>query len=880
MRFMSLLFIVLMPYLVIAQLPPQPLEQGAIGLGLLLRKLDNYYTVLYVTAHPDDEDNGLLVEQCRVQGIRAALLTLTRGAGGQNQIGDEQDIALSVLRTEELASMHRLDGAEQYFGRAVDFGYSFSVDETFEKWGREEILRDIVYHIRRLRPDIILCMSPRGGGGGQHHQASGVFSQEAFRLAADPNAFPDQIEKGLQPWQAKKLLSRAFRMSRSQIDPERLVEAPIGIFDPLLNHTAEQFGRIARSFHICQDMNRVSPLPGRAYSRYYLEDTTLPKTVLNENLFSGISASLFDYLSGDEQKVFPSFQTDLAQYRDLVAAARKTFSIDQPWNTIVPLHQCMPHLLSMIESVQSSNLSAKTKQDVLVRLAFQAQTLQQALILAHGIVFDAEANQGEVTPGGRLKVSLHAYNASPLALNEIQLSLHTPDGWQAEVNMKTPSQMEAYQETETVYDVTVPQNASHRSVYWQYHPTASRYEWIDDTSGGLPFSQPPLQAELSIVYAGNKVSVTKPVVFRYENPWGVGSKEKEVSVLPNLSLTITPNILVFSTENGNQSKTVSVQVQCHQDRPIEAEISLQTPDGWSVEPSSIPVKLNPSEKNTAVSFQVTAGNTAGTYQLAALAKSNGKIFNENVQTIDYQHIQKRYYITPSTVQALVMPIQTVSSHIGYIMGSGDQVPQALEQLGCRVTLLDEQAVTNGNLQEYDTIILGVRAYLNRSDLRKHNARLLEYVHQGGTVIAQYNKDEFNDAQWGPYPAQNTGSRITDENAPIQILQPQHPLFHFPNTVTDQDWQGWVQERGIYFLGRRSSEYVDLLASEDPLPNNAGEKTGILVEARYGKGKWLYCALGLFRQLPAGVPGAYKLLANLAGYSQFDKKDNNQKDINQ
>lgn len=850
-----------------AQLPPQSLDHGATGLELQLRKLDNYHTVLHITAHPDDEDNGLLVELSRGMGVRTALMTLTRGAGGQNQIGDEQGIALSILRTEELTSMHRIDGAEQYFGRAVDFGYSFSVDETFEKWGGDEILRDIVYLIRKLKPDVIVCLAPRGGGGGQHHQASGVFSTQAFRMAADPKVFPDQIEKGLQPWQAKKLMSRAFRMSRSQIDPTKLIEVSTGKIDSLFGKTAYQMGREARSFHICQDMNRVPPLPGNTYSRFVLEDTVLPKDVLNENIFSGIEETLFDYLSEDEKQNNPIIKKQLIAYSDAVKSLKMNRNRTDMDGMIDPLHQCFSILQKTAATVENSGLSESGKQVLLVRLAYQREALQQAIVIAHEIEFHPIANVGEVTPGSRFKVSLHAYSSSMNHLNDPQLKLHMPDGWESSVNLQTEGELNPLQETEIVYDVTVPDDAHYRSVYWQYHPTASRYKWMKKDAGALPYAPPPLEAELSFRYNGNFISVKKPVLFRYVNPWGVGYKEKEVSVLPNLSLSINPEILVFTSGNSHQSKTVSVQVQSHQSGPVEADISLQAPDGWTVNPLSIPVQLNEAERNTTVIFEVEPGTKQGKFELQAVAISNGITFDEHVQTIEYQHTEKRFYITPSTVNVLVLPIQTEPVQVGYIMGSGDQVPQALEQLGCQVTMLDETEVTSGDLNQYNMIMLGVRAYLTRQDLRKHNARLLAYVHQGGTVFVQYNKYEFNDAQWGPYPVLVGRDRVTDENAPVRILHPNHPLFRFPNVIDESVWDDWVQERGIYFLGRRSDEYVDLLASQDPFPNNAGEKQGILVEAKYGEGKWLYSGLALFRQLPAGVPGSYTLLANIVGYSQ-------------
>ncbi len=854
--------------LTFAQLPPRPLEEGPTGLGLLLRKLGNFHTMLHITAHPDDEDNALLVKLNRGDGARTALLSLTRGAGGQNQIGDEQGIALSILRTEELASMHRIDGAEQYFARAVDFGYSFSREETFEQWGREEILHDVVYFIRKLRPDVILCLPPRGAGGGQHHQASGILSLEAFHAAADANRFPQQIENGLHSWQPKKIYSRVFRWRRQPDGQEhKVIKVPTGIFDPLLGKTPYQYGREARRFHICQDMNRVSPLPGREYTDLYLEDTVLERPMPEARMFDGIPSSLFGYLLEREKEEHPSFKQLCDTYIQLVREAQSSFSIQNFWETIDPLHNCLSQVHTMIAYVNSSNLMLATQQTLLERLRYQQKTIEQALVLAHGIQLQAGANRSEVTPNSKFKVSLHAYNACPYPIKDIQFTLEVPEGWQAEINTQTETAFEPYHEVERVYDVTVPAGAVHRSVYWDYHSTASRYEWDQDALFGEPFVSPFLKAKCKFTYAGNDIAFSKPVVYRYENPWGVGEKAKEVSVLPDITLTVNPKVLVFADGSETEEKTVSVTVQSHRSDAFDAKVYLEVPDGWTVEPEMREVPFTAAERVQAVEFRIIPQDNYGTYSMNAIAEYKGNRYAESVRTIAYQHIQKRYHFTPSSAEVLVLPVETVDAHIGYVMGAGDHVPDALEQIGCRVTLLNESDVANENLDQYDLIMLGVRAYLTRNDLRKHNARILEYAHNGGTVIVQYNKYEFNDADWGPYPVQVSRNRVTDESAPVNILKPDHPLFNDPNKITRDDWNGWVQERGIYFLGNRDEKYVDLISSEDPFEYNPGEKKGILVETKYGKGRWLYCGLALFRQLPAGVPGAYKLLANLVGLSK-------------
>ena len=340
--------------------------------------------------------------------------------------------------------------------------------------------------------------------------------------------------------------------------------------------------------------------------------------------------------------------------------------------------------------------------------------------------------------------------------------------------------------------------------------------------------------------------------------------EMRLTPVSAISLMLSPRNVVFPLRSANRSRTVSVDVLHKGREPAQGALRLEVPGGWNVSPSEAPLSFQRENEAATVKFELTPPSTVapGTYEVGAVASFDGREYREGYETIAYHHVETRYLFHPARAKVQALEIEVAPVTVGYIMGGGDDVPEAIRLLGAEVEMLDEQELAEGDLSRFDLIMTGIRAYLTRDDLRAYNWRLLEYVENGGTMVVQYNKFEFNDAQWGPYPALVSRDRITVEEAPIRILEPDHPLFNYPNEITENDWSGWVQERGLYFLGDKDGRYVDLVASEDPWEYNAGEKRGALVEARYGDGRWLYVGLGFFRQLPEGVADAYKVFANL------------------
>ncbi len=870
--FLALFLTVLsVPAPVRAQLEPLPMDEGAAGLALAIRQLGAGASYMEVTAHPDDENNGLLVMLNRGRGLQTSLLTVTRGDGGQNMIGPEILESLGLLRSAELMAMHRYDGANQYFTRAYEFGYSFSVEETLEKWGKEAILADVVKIIRTVRPDVVTHLPTTGEGGGQHHQTSGRLAREAFDAAADPNRFPEQIRDGLRPWQPLKMYER-FRgmgMGRGAPSTEPLpagvVRMDTGVYDPVLGRTYAQLGAVARSMHRCQSMTQLRQMPGEANSQWYLENSAIEPVAGETDLFDGIEMGLDRYRAfvvGQEAQA-GFFLEGLETLKGHVAQVEQTFSALEPWKTLPALRAGLSTVRSLRADIAASSLSDDAKYDLEHRLALKEEQFSNAVALAHGIAFEPLAESGEVVPGGTFTVDLLVANQSPEPFDVTSVEVMTPNGWTVRSSGGAASgTLGAGGSLSTAVEVRLADNAEYSRPYWVRNHSVDRFDILDEDLLGQPFSPAAVNARVTLRSGGVDVVLEEPVQYRYEGAWVGTEKQQRVTVLPALSVNVSPQVMVYPI--GAESREISVDVVYKGTGAAQGTLRLDVPTGWTVSPREAPLNFDRKGEAAVVQFDVAApaGVEASRYSVQAVAAMGGREYREGYETIDYHHIEKRYIFRPSEATVEAIDIKVAPVTVGYVMGVGDGVAEAIQQLGVDVTMLDEDALAEGDLSRFDIIFTGVRAYLNREDLRAYNARLLEYTEQGGTVIVQYNKFEFNDAQWGPYPIQVSSNRVTVEEAPMRILDPAHPVFNFPNKVTEDDWDDWIQERGTYFIGEKDERYVDLLASEDPWEYNAGEKRGIFVEARHGEGRWIYTGLGFYRQLPEGVLDAYKFFANV------------------
>jgi LmbE family N-acetylglucosaminyl deacetylase len=930
-----------------AQMRVVPLDddQGHVALGLALRRLANTGIFMHATAHPDDEDNALMVMLNRGLGFRTALVTATRGNGGQNEIGPEIFEALGVLRTEELAAMHRFDGAEQYFTRAVDFGFSFSIDETFEKWGRDEITADFVRLIRMVRPDVVLGLRPDGDGGGQHHQASAVIARDAFKAAGDPTKYPEQIQGSLRPWQPKKFYFRGGfgGPTERSASTGALLSVNMAAYDPLLGRTYAEIGTEARSMHKCQGMAQLLSLPGPAPSTFELVESTLPGGTgrAEQALFDGIDYSI----AGLVRFAGPKPPRELTQGLNAIAAtvqnAQKAFQGTGDAATVTPLLTGLRAVRQLRAQIRQMPIDELGRFDIEFRLRQKEREFQQAIVLANSVQVEALADDGVVTPGQDLRVSLMVANrgTADVTVKQVKFDGFTGDGSCALTAVTQPagfmfgrgrapvpppgppvSTLKKDQVGRCDPTFAIAADEKPTEPYWHREGEAGRYTFDPDAPFGQPYRYSPYYVQVTLGFGPEteEVFYGQPVLYRYEGNVFSGEKRAELLVVPALSVEVSPEVAIVpvsavmpppppaptrTTGRGrgaqpargapppaagrgapagrgrgatpaapavtpapeDDQREVRVTVVNDTKGAAEASVKLALPQGWTSTPAQQTVAFTREDEARTVRFSVkpTTGVAAGEYKIAATATLADQSYDRGFQVIEYPHIRRQHIYAPAEATVKLIDVKiTPNLTVGYVMGVGDEVPAAVTQLGAKLEMISPEDLAWGNLGRFNVIVTGVRAYERRADLRANNGRLLDFVRDGGTLIVQYNKFEFNEAQYAPHPAKVTSDRISDENAPVTVINPSDPLFNTPNKIADAAWQGWVQERGLYFLAPDDSRYREHLSIADPFPNNPGEKTGALVSTQYGKGRWVYVGLGLWRELPAGVPGAYQLLANL------------------
>ncbi len=874
-----------------AQPGPVAGQAGQVGLGLVLRQLGNVGVFLQAVGHPDDENSALLAMLGHGQGYRTAVLAATRGTGGQNEIGPELFEALSVLRTAELAAVHRYDGSEQYFARAIDFGYSFSVEETFRKWGRQETLADYVRMIRTIRPDVIVTMSPDGEQGGAHHQAQARITGEAFRLAADPSSFPEQVKEGLRPWQTRKLYYQGGFGGRGGAPPppsggaQGQVRVASDVYDPLLGQTYAEIGSQARSNHKCQGMAQLLSLPGGGMGgSYRLGDTILTGGAgrSDQALFDGIDTSLAGLAGFAGASAPDALKSGLAAIAAQVDNAQKAFKSQGPDAAREPIVAGLGALRALRARLGALNLGDGARFEIDSRLKLKEEQFQRAAVLAQGIRIDVLTDDGVVFAGQPVRVQTIVANRGPADISVKAISLSGFDG-DASCAAAVVGAGAVMPRCDAA--VKIPANARLTTPYWRPLPDAARYEFEPDAPFGLPFRPTPFVAAIALTVGGVDVTVRQPVEYRYEGNIFSGEKRMELLVVPRFAVSVTPEIAIVPSapsaaavaKGGKPTlaeRELRVVVVNGNKRAATGEVSLALPAGWTARPSAAPVNFAGEDAAETVRFTVkpAAGAKPGHYEVKAVVRDGAESFDQGYQVIEYPHTRRHHLILPARAAIKLIDVKVAPNlKVGYVMGVGDQVPPAVAQLGAEVDLLDADALSWGNLGQYDAIVTGVRAYERRADLRANNKRLIAYAESGGTLIVQYNKTEFNEAQYGPYPARVSSSRVTDETAPVEVLVPASPIFTFPNALGAATWKDWVQERGLYFLGEKAANYVDLVQLQDPFPANGGMKRGALVEAKVGKGRWIYVGLGLWRQLPAGTDGAYQLLANLISVGRAPQK---------
>ena len=797
---------------------------GTPAIEQALHKLTVLGSVLMIGAHPDDENTAILAYYARGRHMRTAYLSLTRGEGGQNLIGPEQGDLLGLIRSHELLEARQIDGAHQFFTRAIDFGYSKTAQETLDKWGRERILSDVVWVIRRFQPDVVILRfsgTPRDGHG--QHQASAILGKEAFFAAADPKRFPEQLQF-VQPWKPKRLLFNAFSFTREQRKEAAAVPGRIvvdtGAYNPVLGLSYDQLAGMSRSMHRSQGMG-VSQRPGPS-KNFLIPVAGEPPS---KDAFDGIDTS-WTRVSGG------------AEVGRILDEAARTFDPEHPERTIPLLLKAHP----LIAALEGPWASEKLKE------------LDEAIALCAGLWLDADAEDWAVLPGGAVEVHYTALNRSafPMTLESVTL-----EGMGGKRRSDTqPAALDFNQPVAAVLECAVPADQPYSQPYWLREPKhGDTYTIPDQRLIGLPDNPPLLNLDFRIEAGGVTFHLVRPVRHRYVDRVQ-GEHTRALVVVPPVALDLPQDMVLFP--NGSARK---VDIEVHANAPkVAGEVHLALDRGFSAQPASRAFAQAEAGQQQPLTFDIApAPGPDPPALLHAVAHVGNRDIGVGMLVISHPPLPPLTVFPPAVVKLVRADVRVTAHKVGYVMGAGDEMPDAIRQLGCQVTLLTASDLEQRDLSEFDVIVTGVRAYNTRADLRANLPRLLDYVRNGGTLIDQYNVTDRNLVPMGPYPFTISHERVSVEEAPVTYPNPGNPLLHSPNEITAKDFDGWVQERGLYFASKWDPRYQTVLASHDP-----GEEplAGGMLYTRYGKGVYIYSAYSWFRELPAGVAGAYRMFANL------------------
>ncbi len=909
--------IVLVVLVFVRPAPAQRMFPGEIELRQALEKLNTLGSVLMVGAHPDDDREVVLAYLSRGRHVRAAYLSLTRGEGGQNLIGPEQGDELGIIRTQELLASRKIEGTEQYFTRAIDFGFSKTADESLQKWQRDKVLGDVVWNIRRFRPDVIIDVftgTPRDGHG--HHQVSGILGKEAFAAAADPTKFPEQLQYA-QAWQAKRLMQSPLGIQQAADqkgagEKEERMEIDVGQYSPELGYSYGEIGAVSRSTNRSQGQGTAER--------------------------KGSQKQAFITVAGDKatKDVFDGI--DITWNR-IPGGAPVGALLTQTIDAFVPAHpEAMLPALAQARGMIAA-LADSTKDPLAIR---KLQECDEAMALASGLSVSAQAASGTVTPGATLRVNVTAIRRNPAPVTLTGVKLTGMEGAPS-LNLE-PVVLADNLPSNYTLNVKVPVDQPYTQPYWLAEPKdGNLYSVKDQRLIGLAENPPALEAHFTAKIAGVEISLTRPVENRYTDQV-YGDLIRPLAVEPPVAVDFAERALVFADTNPRK---IEVPIRSNAGKP-SGEARLEVPAGWKVEPAVQHFELSGTGEQTTVKFELTppAANAKG--EIRAVAMVGGHNVSVGTEVISYSHFPAQTLFPAARASLVRADIKNLAKNIGYVMGAGDEVPASLRQIGCDVTPLTAEDLSHGDLSRYDAIVTGVRAWNTRADLRANYQRLYDYVSNGGTVIAEYSRPEGGPGgggrgaqgatpaqgapapgaqgtggntaagnggrgggrggrggggrggqgggaqaggqaapppalrgpveadkveatgvleHLGPYPIHVSNDRVTVEEAPVTFPNPGLELLHAPNEITNADFQGWVQERGLYFADRWDSRYQSVLESHDPgdEPLPGGE-----LYVKYGKGAYIFSAYDWFRELPDGVPGAYRLFANMLSAAKTQK----------
>ncbi len=840
---------------------------GTLEAALLMRQLDGEKRVLMIGAHPDDEDTSLLATLARGHGARTAYLSLSRGEGGQNLIGSELGEGLGLLRTGELVSARSVDGGQQFFTRAFDFGFSKSADETFQHWPEEELVRDVTWVIRTFRPQVILSIftgTPRDGHG--QHQAAGIAARRAFEVAGDPSWFPDQLELGVEPWTVSKL----YQLNRFGSGTST-VSVSTGELDPVLGRSYYQIAMDSRSQHRSQDMGSAQS-PGPRSSGGTLVNARPPRDPgRDDGFFDGVDTTLVGIAGAANAREGAALLTSVEAYREAVAVAAELLHPAYPDRSIGSLQDALVELVTTLELARTAP-DGPGRTELIRVLEARRETTTAALLAAARVLVDVRVERERLVPGEEVSAEVIVWNGGSGVVTVEDVGLDLPDGWSASEDASDRSALGPGELGQWRLIVRVPETAEISQPYFLEEPReGGLYTWPRDPEVmGRPGNPSLVVGRAALaVSSGPSVAVRKAASYV-----GVDQADGEyrvpIFVLPPVSVSVEPAASAWPTSESD-ARAVAVQVSALAQAGIDGEVNLIAPTGWQVTPSSYPVTLTGDGDEMSYEFDVRAdpGVEPGNATFRAVVRSGGVEHEHGVELIDYPHVEPVPFLQEARFEVSHFAVAVRPGlRVGYISGPGDSGARALADLGIDVEVLGPEEVRSGDLDRFDTIVLGIRVYETREDLRSSNERLLDYARRGGTVITQYNQYQYPAGGFAPLPVEiaRPHDRVTNPEAEVTFLDPDHPVLSAPNDLSSEDFEGWVQERGLYFLNRWDEGYTALLEMADP---GEAPKQGSLLVTRVGDGAYVYTGLALFRQFPAGVPGAFRLLANLVSLRGSD-----------
>ncbi|MCG2461386.1 PIG-L family deacetylase [Flavobacteriaceae bacterium F89] len=822
-----------------AQLPS---EKSSTEIYESIQKLNFLGTALYVGAHPDDENTRLISYLSNETKARVAYLSMTRGDGGQNLIGPELRELLGVLRTEELLAARRIDGGEQFFTRANDFGYSKTPDETFKIWNKNKVLSDVVWVIRNFKPDVIInrfdYRTPGSTHG--HHTASAMLSLEAFDKTNNPNAYPEQL-KYTQLWQPKRLFFNTSwwfygnEEKFKKANKSKMISMDIGVYYPLKGLSNTEIAALASSQHRCQGFGRMG---SRGTEMEYVEllKGTMPQD--GNDIFQGINTT-WTRVEGGES------------IGEILYAVQKNFDFTDPSKHLPQLLEAYK-LIRNIPDPHWRALKTKELKDIITEVT--------------GLYLEASASVPNTDPGSNIDVHIEATNRSnsDITLKSITLS-PTDSGINTNVKLADNARQ--------TFDIPlqVPANTRYSSPYWLTEKgSLGMYTVNDQKLIGRPETPPAFMAHFLMVFNGYEIPIDRPVNYHFAKP-DKGEIYQPFEVLPKATVRLMDKVLIFA--NGD-SKSIPVKVKAGEAN-IAGTVALKVTEGWRVIPKKIDFSIAQKGDEKTVFFTVTPPTSENEGTISPVVTVDENRYTKELVFIDYDHVPKQSVLQDSQANVVRLNIKKVGESIGYIMGAGDEIPESLRQIGYNVRLLDPKNMGPESLSKYDAVVVGIRAYNVLDELKFKQHILMDYVKNGGNLIVQYNTAGRNDPgldHLSPYPLTLSRDRVTDENSPVKILDPENSLVNFPNKITRKDFDGWVQERGLYFPNSWGKEFTPIFSMWD---QGESPKKGSLLVAPYGKGHYIYTGLSFFRELPAGVPGAYRIFANMlsAGKEKLENQVN-------